>query len=326
MEIQVDVRKAVWTRYWANGVAHSCGGSYGNRYEGAIARFWRDAFATLAPGARVLDVATGNGAVPQLLLDSKGAAGVRCDAVDLASPQPQWIADLPPERQGQVRFHSQVAAESLPFADAAFDLVTSQYGLEYTELDRTVPEILRVLRPGGRVCLLTHHADARPVRLARAELAHLDWMYQPSGLLETASAMLEPMARAATEAGRASLANDAAANAVRDRFNRLQAEATHRAQHSECPDVLGETRSMLLRIFDQAGSQGAFVAGAALQQLCIDLADSEVRLEELCRYALDETEARHLCTRLASGADAIRLERIVDNGVLMGWGILIRPA
>ncbi|QNA99081.1 class I SAM-dependent methyltransferase [Massilia sp. Se16.2.3] len=204
METQVEVRKAVWSRYWSHGVAHSCGGSYGNRYDGALAHFWRSHFDSMSPGARMLDIATGNGAVPQLMLDSAPAT-VACDAIDLALPEPAWLADLAPNRRRQVRFHGQQAAESLPFADASFDLVTSQYGLEYTDLARSVPEVLRVLRPGGKVCLLTHHADARPVQLARSELGHLAWLQGPSGLLETGFGMIEPMARARTEAGRASL-------------------------------------------------------------------------------------------------------------------------
>ncbi|QNA88175.1 class I SAM-dependent methyltransferase [Massilia sp. Dwa41.01b] len=149
METQVEVRKAVWSRYWSHGVAHSCGGSYGNRYDGALAHFWRSHFDSMSPGARMLDIATGNGAVPQLMLDSAPAT-VACDAIDLALPEPAWLADLAPNRRRQVRFHGQQAAESLPFADASFDLVTSQYGLEYTDLARSVPEVLRVLRPGAR--------------------------------------------------------------------------------------------------------------------------------------------------------------------------------
>src|SRR3989304_5032789 len=47
-------------------------------------------------------------------------------------------------------------AERLPYASAAFDLVLSHEVLEHVPDDRrTVEEILRVLRPGGRLVLFT---------------------------------------------------------------------------------------------------------------------------------------------------------------------------
>jgi SAM-dependent methyltransferase len=323
METQVEVRKAVWSRYWSHGIAHSCGGTYGNRYDGAIAQFWRAHFEALPAGGRMLDIATGNGAVPRLMLDS-AADTVACDAVDLAQPEPQWIGELAPQQRARVRFHGQQAAESLPFPDASFDLVTSQYGLEYTDLARSVPELRRVLRAGGKVCLLTHHADSQPVRLALTELSHLAWLLAPSGLLETGQGMIEPMARAATDAGRASLATDAGANALRARFNLLQTEATRLAASSDFPDLLGEVRMALAEVLNLAIGQGASDAEIAFASLAQGLADSRVRLEELRVFALDDAAARRLASALGGDPDSA-LRPIVDDGKLMGWGIEVGP-
>lgn len=44
----------------------------------------------------------------------------------------------------------QGSAESLPFRNAAFDLVLSDHGaMSWGDPDRTVPEVARILRPGG---------------------------------------------------------------------------------------------------------------------------------------------------------------------------------
>jgi SAM-dependent methyltransferase len=326
MDSQVNVRQAVWTRYWSHGISHSCGGSFGNRYEGALAQFWVTSFSGLQPGARVLDIATGNGALPQLLLGSDKTASIFCDAIDLARPEPHWITELPASQRAQIRFHGQQAAEQLPFADRQFDMVVSQYGLEYTDLSRTVPELLRVLAPGGKIRLVTHHADARPVVLAATELKHLAWLEQSQGLLETAAAMIEPMARAATEEGRASLAADAAANATRARFNALQTEVTGLAKASDCPDVLLETRDAIGAILNLAIGNGTEAAGQAMRQLRQELADSAVRLRELRDYALDEGRARQLCAALAGDAGTPILNPISEKSLLMGWSISVQSA
>lgn len=323
MDNQVSQRQAVWTRYWSHGISHSCGGSFGDRYEGALARYWISAFSSLAPGARVLDIATGNGALPQLLLATSKTASVSCDAVDLARPEPQWIAALPAAQRERVRFHGQQAAEQLPFSDGQFDMVVSQYGLEYTDLSRTVPELLRVLAPGGKVRLVTHHAGARPVLLAATELKHQAWLGQGHGLLAAAAAMIEPMARAATEQGRASLAGDAVANAARARYNALQTEVTQLASGSDCPDVLLETRQAAGAILNLAIGSGSAAAEAALAQLRQDLSDSAVRLRELRDYALDEAGARQLCAVLTAKTGKAVLEPIFEQSILMGWSISV---
>jgi SAM-dependent methyltransferase len=50
------------------------------------------------------------------------------------------------------------AAEQLPFLAACFDLVICRLALPYTDNDRALAEISRVLRPGGALILKIHHA------------------------------------------------------------------------------------------------------------------------------------------------------------------------
>lgn len=326
MEHPLDARRAVWTRYWSQGATHSCGGSYGSRYEGALAQFWRAAFAQLAPGARVLDIATGNGALPQLLVDFDPTGQIACDAIDLAVLAPAWFEQLPPVRRARLQFHGQQAAESLPFADGAFDLVMSQYGLEYTDLARSVPELLRVCAPAGQVRLVCHHADARPVQLAHTELAHMDWLIAPGGLLDAAQAMIEPVARAATPEGRASLAADAVAHAARERFNDAQTALEQQAVGSNCPDVLFEVRQATGAILAMAGREGRARADEALARLRGQLADSALRLEELRDYALDAAAVARLADTLAGTAGKATVATIADQDVLMGWTISVERA
>ena len=140
-----EARRAAWSDYWSRGALHSCVGSYAGNYGGAIATYWRTVFATLPRGARVLDVGTGNGPLPRLLLDARpDDSDLHVDAIDLAALAPRWAAQ--PAYAARVRFHPGVATEHLPFAAAAFDLVTSQFGFEYAERGPALAECLRVLR------------------------------------------------------------------------------------------------------------------------------------------------------------------------------------
>lgn len=318
----LDDRRAVWTRYWAGGALHSCGGSFDGNYAGEIREFWREAFAPLGAGARLLDIATGNGPIPKLMLDLRPGVDLQCDAVDLASVAPAWPQALPAAERARLRFHQGVQAETLPFADAGFDLVVSQYGLEYSDLARSVPELLRVLAPAGRVRLLVHHAEALPVKLAAEELRHLDWLQSPFGLLAAASSMLAPMARAATPEGRAALRDDASAQAARRDFDRLQAERQARAATSPCPDVLNEAATWTAQAFQAAHTGGEARGQAALADIQRALDDSRLRLQELCDHALDENAARALCRQLeGQGKRTATAEPLQQKGHLMAWAI-----
>jgi SAM-dependent methyltransferase len=315
-------RREVWARYWASGALHSCATSYGAEYGGAIAEFWRDVFGGLRPGHRVLDIATGNGALPRLLLACH--PDVECDAVDLSPVAPTWVAQLPPATRQRLRFHGNTAAEDLPFADGSFDLIVSQYGFEYCRGDDAAAQVRRVLRPTGRVAMVIHHEESRPVELARDELVHIDWLRAPDGLVDAAAHLIEPMARASTAAGRDALAGDGRANTARERFNRLQRDLSQRLVGATCPDVLQEVRQALAQVLATAQRRGEAAARDELAQVRRHLDDSRVRLEELVACALDAAAVEMLTERLAPPPGAkVSVAGLRDGPWLMGWALRI---
>jgi SAM-dependent methyltransferase len=315
-------RQRAWASYWRSGALHSCASSFQGNYGGAIAAFWRGVFDGLRPGDRVLDLAAGNGALSQLLIEHRAETDIGCDAVDLAPIAPAWVAALPVSQRERLRFHGDTPAEALPFEAGRFALAVSQYGLEYTDLDASVAELLRVLRRPARAGLLVHHAASRPVGLAHDEIGHIDWLLAPDGLLDTGAAMLPLLARASTAEGRAALAQDAQALARRRRFNDLQQELARRAAGAPCPDVLYETREAVAALLDIAARRGAADAQARLPALREALAQSRVRLADLCRCALDEAAVHALAQRFAA-LGAARIEPLHEAGWLMGWTLRI---
>ncbi|GAB4464131.1 MAG: hypothetical protein Kow00120_30270 [Anaerolineae bacterium] len=101
-----------------------------------------------APAALVLDVATGTGRLPLLLMEAPAFNG-RVWGLDLSRRMLRVAAKkLAPYGQ-RTRLLWQ-AAESLPFVDAAFDMVTCLEALEFfTDQRAVLAEVARVLRPGG---------------------------------------------------------------------------------------------------------------------------------------------------------------------------------
>lgn len=112
-----------------------------------------------ASDERLLDVATGTGVVLRQLSRRsdrpREAIGVDASAA--------MLSHVPPLPEGwSVRTAD---ARELPFADAAFDVVTASYVLHVlsdTDLDGVLCELLRVLRPGGRLAVITPAIPRQP--------------------------------------------------------------------------------------------------------------------------------------------------------------------
>lgn len=101
--------------------------------------------AGLRPGQRVLDVACGTGVVSRAALARVGPAGV----VTALDPNRGMLAVAGRRAPSVVWTHG--TAEQLPFGDAAFDAVLSQFGLMFfRDRRRAIAEMLRVLVRGGR--------------------------------------------------------------------------------------------------------------------------------------------------------------------------------
>jgi SAM-dependent methyltransferase len=323
-----DHRRTAWSRYWKQDVLHSLPGSFAGNYAGGIGRFWQQQFESLDASHRVLDIATGNGAIPQLVCKACSTGMPRVDAIDLAEVAPDWLASQSLQCRQALHFHAGVSAEALPFPDASFDLVTSQYGIEYCDAARAVPELARVLKPGGRVALLLHHRDSRLAEVAREEQRLTDWLLQAAGFLDRLDAIIPWVAQAASAEGRERLRVDPAANRAREDFNHAMQALAGEAAASPFPDLLEEARAF------SAQALGALQGASAADILshCRDyresLRDARLRYAELCACAMDEDMMMAFAKRLAANGlvDIVHAPIRHENGMLMGWTLTARAS
>ncbi len=123
---------------------------------GAFAHFGRRLVTLVGvePGQRVLDVATGRGAVLFPAADRVGVAG-EAIGVDLAEGMVQ-ATNEEASRRGLAARARVMDAEHLDFPSGAFDRVFCGFGIMFfPHLDRALGEFRRVLRPEGRLGVST---------------------------------------------------------------------------------------------------------------------------------------------------------------------------
>src|SRR5262245_51987811 len=103
----------------------------------------------LRPGARVLDVAAGNGNV------TLAAARRWCEvtSTDYVGALLERGRERATAERLSIEFR-EADAEALPFADASFDVVVSTFGVMFTpDQDKAAAELMRVCKKGGKIGL-----------------------------------------------------------------------------------------------------------------------------------------------------------------------------
>ncbi|HEX6120620.1 MAG TPA: methyltransferase domain-containing protein [Dongiaceae bacterium] len=132
---------------------------YDDRFVPALFAHWGPVLCEIAglrTGDRVLDVACGTGALARAALERVGPGG----KVAGLDPNQDMLA-VARRRNPGIEWR-EGKAESIPFPDASFDAVVSQFGFMFFE-DRAgaLHEMMRVLRPGRRLAVAVCDAVER---------------------------------------------------------------------------------------------------------------------------------------------------------------------
>lgn len=319
-------RSGNWSRYWAGGALHSCPGSFSANYNGAIASFWRRALSDLQSQSQLIDLASGNGSLPRLLMDELPIERLpEIHAVDRACVQPRWPAEYGPAARQRLHFHSGTSIERLPFGDATFTHLVSQYGIEYAERNGAIGELLRVAGPRANIVLVMHHAASRLVEVGRAERQHAEALLADDGLLAAASLVAPYLAMAGNAQGCQQLAIDSAAHAARARYNAVQAKLSMLSRAEPSADLLREAQAVVARIQSLAAIDGGAVTLQRLDRYRQSVQDGRDRLADLIDTALTSAEVQQLVNRLrVANFNVEPPGELHYEGHLMAWTLIAR--
>ena len=185
-----------WDRFWRYDRLSSFEtGPGAPNYSDGIAEGWNAFFDKLPDGARIVDLCTGNGAIAVLAVEAGLRSGktFSVTGVDFADIEPANFVTSSAGAVKQVRFVGRTPVEQLPFEDGAFDAVVSQFGIEYSDLARSLPEAARVAAVGGRVRFAMHAAEGDVVRDTHASLADANFLLNQSRLVPLAATSLDSL-------------------------------------------------------------------------------------------------------------------------------------
>lgn len=326
-----------WTRYWERGTVTTFEGHFRDNYDAEIREFWWRQFASLDDGAVIVDLATGNGALPLLAarygreherrFSITGVDSAAIDAARLLAAHPELAGDL-----AGVTLRGDTPLEETGLAEAAADLVTSQYGFEYGDTAAGAREAARILRGGGRLAMVLHHEASAILDQAREGLAQVALCVEQEQLLSTARRLIKLLGAARPAKNGRSPALSPGAAKVRDEMlasiERIRARAAHPAAQAADTGFIEFVVPAVTRLVDQSRGQDPQRINQAMNGIRAEIDQYRLRMADLVSAA-----------RTAAGMDLIRdqlaaagfagIERkplIYSGDTLLGWTLVaVRP-
>ena len=141
-----------WDTYWqgtGTSSAFSCGGSTHPEIEKFWCEFW-DTVVKNYTHPKIIDVASGNGTVIKHAISRFATLKYDITSLDISQTAINNICNQFPYVNGII-----ASVNSLPFSKESYNIVTSQYGVEYGGLD-AIFETAELVAQNGTLALLLH--------------------------------------------------------------------------------------------------------------------------------------------------------------------------
>lgn len=315
---------ANWSAFWSAGAINSCAGSFDGNYGGAIALWWREIIKQMSPINNMLDLCTGNGAVPHLVQsqidDDEKLPQIL--GVDRASIAPAWLSTLSAQRAEKIKLMGCVNADRLPVGDGAIDFITSQFGFEYCDPDKTLQELARISHENSLLLFVMHHEESIISRVSSEEMSHCHFLLQAGGLVESAKQFFPLMAQIKNAEDMPRIFSNPVARKVHSEYVTALEMTSARASQASVPDILHETLGHVATIGRSVQSAGIEKAMGMLEKLERSLNESVVRFVDQVNRAYSKSDIEQLLKKMEHFNFFGSVTEISEPGHgVLAWGL-----
>lgn len=320
-EEQASADTWIWNQYWHFDRIASCLDEQGaENYDESVSAGWRAFFEGLPDAARILDLCTGNGAVALIAAEvgRNRQEGFEITAVDKAEIDPVSYVSRHREALAGIAFRPGTEIEALPFADGGFDAAVSQYGIEYSDLGRSVGELVRMIAPGGRARLVLHAAEGAIGAKSKRVIEDADFLLETIDLPGTAARCFVAVTAAERDPG----AGEEAHREARERVKAFEAalmEMSRRIPAAVDKAMLRNCGAVLLDTFKRHGKFDVDQLVAKADQVRTHIRAHRGRLQALVEAAVTRDEVATIADRLRdAGAARVDQTELRSGSELIG--------
>jgi len=306
-----------WDTYWRGALSGAAFTSGGTSHP-AIQAFWIEFFrATRAAdeAPEIIDIASGTGAVIECAKSAYDGQLPDFTCLDVSASAIRILEQRYPSTRTIV-----ANASKIPLDSHDFDIVTSQFGIEYAGVD-AIDEVARLVAPGGQLCLLLHNLAGSIHEECAASLDAIERMQQAE-FIPHAIAMFESGFAACGGAERADY--DIAAKRLAPAVQVLESIMTQHGKH-----VAGD---MVMRLYDDVATiheqMRHYVPSEVLEwlnRLHGELHAFAGRMASMCDAAIDRTAFERICDGLREHSFSIaRADALVNPGQQspLAWALI----
>lgn len=310
-----------WDAYW-HGTGDTGAYSSGGVTHPAILAFWDEFFNGVKrdyPAPRIIDIASGNGAVVERALAVFGDEPLEMSCVDVSEAAIANIRTRFPGVNGIL-----ADAREIELADGGFEALTSQFGVEYAGVE-AIFQCTRLLTGGGRLALIMHNESGAIQQECRDSLDAVVKLQQ-SRFVELATELFRAGFAAVRGADRAPYEN-----AARELAPAIAEAESIMEQYGQ--DVAGDTIARLYsdvaRIHEEITQYEADEVLAWLERMKDELVAYAGRMSSMIDSAVDSPDFEQICARL--GAGGFDIERAAplqapDTDLPLAWVLVAAKA
>ena len=305
-----------WSLFWRQGHSTTFGDYFKQGYTGAVADWWQEKLSTLPGNPVVMEVGCGNCSLLPAMVKT-GIKG-RYIGVDIARVQPSAISEQGLAESGiEVTLHAETPAEDIPEPDDSVGLIASVFGIEYSDTDRSLPEVLRLLKPGGQFCALLHHVDSIVTSMSRREISEFNG--------DDLARVIDALSTISTERDKAAaiaeLGSNPRAEESRNVINQLASKYLNDTDPKTGNATMFEVMTQALKFFKLMGAPSQvrrqFIASLAEEQEA-----SHERFKQMVSVAFDNGRMENFKQKLRElGFTDIKASATYTNAELLAWGV-----
>ena len=277
-----------WEMYWQQGHLTSFGESFKNNYTGVLHTIWLDFFNSAKINSTVLDIGTGAGALLEIGLNSntnfKQLIGI--DSAKVNAPDSILQSQ-------NTEIMCEVNAKAIPLGDNSVDYVVSQFGIEYSDLSESLPEIARVLVQGGQFQFVAHDQSSVIIQSSQPTLEAATVLLKRGSSLDLIKTLVKKLQQYGKQSAEAEI--------VRKKFNKsidkLLSVGEKAVFETDFPNLMKAVMS----------EANYPVAEPMINAFRDELYGQQSRLSELCNAAFSEQkfeQLTQLCATLNLSIDS----------------------
>jgi SAM-dependent methyltransferase len=308
-----------WDAYW-HGTGETGAFSSGGASHPAILAFWLEFFQEVDQtnsALTMLDLASGNGAVVERALEVFGEGKAEITCVDVSDAAIANIRSRFPGVSGLV-----ADARSVPLDSEGFDIITSQFGIEYAGTE-AVDEAARLVAAGGWLTLLLHNSEGSIYHQCAANLEAVTGV-QESRFIPYSIQMFRTGFEAVKGADRAPFDESArrlapavqALESIMEQYGQSVANDTIARLYSDVGKIHGR-----IQHYDPAEVLGW------LERMERELETYAGRMSSMCASAIDGETFERICSGLGGQGFTIEVAGpllAVDNAVPLAWALIAK--